>query len=194
MKRRMFVILLVVVAVVLVVLASALPSFPVAAQVGPAVMFSASVDPAVAGQNHTITVTMSDTNLLPFANEPTDDAAYTARNLTGVPCGETYPMGVALYQGRYTLQNLSAKSYLPVVDEFTYWFCGPTFVGAPFKLAPFWTDTQTMGLAGYWTAGETRYPDGGVSMGVLHPFAPGEYTLVTGDAWGHVQVLYFRVV
>ena len=181
------------VAVLVLALASALPAFPVIAQVGPAVMFSASVSPATAGPNQTIRVTLSDANLLPFANEPPGDAALKAHNLTGGPCGETYPMGVALYQGRYTLQNLSSKSYLPVVDEFTPWFC-TEISGVPFKLAPFSMETRTMDLAGYWTAGETQHPGGGVSIGVLHPFAPGEYTLVAGDAWGHIALAYFSVV
>jgi hypothetical protein len=28
---------------------------------------------------------------------------------------------------------------------------------------------------------------------VLHPFLPGVYTLVAGDEWGHIKVLYFQV-
>lgn len=155
-------------------------------------MFRSSVSPTIARQNETIRVSMSDTNLFPFANAPSDDAGYRALNLTGEPCGETYPMGVALYQGLYTLQNLSSAHYLPVVDEFTFWSC-PAMSGLPFKLAPFWTDAQSLNLLGYWTAGETLHPGGGVSLGVLHPFTPGVYTLICGDAWGHVQVLYFQV-
>ena len=190
-SRRGLVAVLTVTVVVLFISASAFPSFPVSAQVGPAFIFNSSVTPVIAGQNETIRVKMSDTNLLPFANAPSDDARYRALNLTGEPCGGTYPMGVALYQGRYTLQNLSSAHYLWVVDAFTFWSC-PAMSGQPFKLAPFWTDTQSLDLQGYWTAGETPHPGGGVSMGVLHPFTPGVYTLICGDAWGHVQVLYFR--
>jgi hypothetical protein len=30
-------------------------------------------------------------------------------------------------------------------------------------------------------------------MGVVHPFLPGEYTVVVGDAWGHTVLKYFQV-
>ena len=179
--------------IVLLVLASILSIMPVAAQVGPAVVFNASLSPVMAGHNQTIRVTLSDTNLLPLPNEPSGGDAFRARNLTGEPCGATWPMGVALYQGRFTLQNLSTSKYLPVVDEFTPWNC-PEISNVPFKLTPFWTDAQTMDLSGYWTSGEHQHPGGGVSLGMLHPFAPGEYTLIAGDAWGHAKILYFRVV
>ena len=146
----------------------------------------------VVGLNQSITVTLSDSNLLIWPNEPSDEAAYSARNLTGGFCDGVYPMGVAVYQGKYVLQNLSGRNFLPVTDEFTILFC-PAELGPLFRLAPFSSDTQTLTLAGYWTQGATPQPGGGASMGVLHPFAAGEYTLVAGDAWGHVQVLYFQV-
>jgi hypothetical protein len=28
---------------------------------------------------------------------------------------------------------------------------------------------------------------------VLHPFVPGVYTVVAGDEWGHIKILYFQV-
>ena len=192
-SRKRLAVALLVIAMIVLIMASASPAFPTSAQVSQAVMFSASVSPATAAWNQTIKVSLSDTNLLPFANSPSDDARYRELNLTGEPCGGTYPMGVALYQGRYTLQSLSSENYLPVVDVFSYYSC-PLMSGAPFKLAPFWTDRQSMDLVGYWTAGETSHPGGGVSLGVLHPFPPGVYTLIAGDAWGHVQVLYFQIV
>ncbi len=170
----------------------AFPSYTYAFKASPAIGFDASLNATSVVQNQTVRLTLSDINYLPFPNQPSDTGIFRAMNLSSGPCGFASPFGVATYQGRYTLENLSMAKKVEVFDVFSVYFCGPIATG-PYRLAPLQTVTRHVDLSGYWTSGETKHPGGGVSEGILHPFPPGVYTLVAADAWGHVKVLYFQV-
>ena len=170
------------------------PSYTYAFQASPAVSSGASLNSTSVAQNQTVRVTLTDTNFLPFPNEPSDGGIIRSMNLSTSPCGGLYPFGVAAYQGRYTLANISAAKKVEVFDVFSAYFCPAMIIGEVYRLGPSMTDTQNVDMSGYWTNGLTRRPGGGVSQGVLHPFPRGTYTLVVADAWGHVETLYFQVV
>jgi len=177
----------------LVVSLEAFPSYTYAFQASPAVGFGASLNTTSAAQNQTLRLTVSDTNFLPFPNEPSDSEIFSSMNLSTGPCRGLYPFGVAAYQGRYTLANISAPSKVEVFDVFSVYMC-PELSGGVYRLGPFQTATNDVDMSGYWTNGLTQHPGGGVSQGVLHPFPLGTYTLVIADAWGHSEILYFQVV
>jgi hypothetical protein len=190
-KPALVIVLLVLTAVV--VSLEAFPSYTYAFQVSSSVGFSATLNATSVAENQTVRVTLSDTNFLPFPNEPSDDGIFRSMNLSATPCGGLYPFGVAAYQGRYALANISAAAKLEVFDVFSTYFC-PLIIGGTYRLGAFQTATQHADMSGFWTNGLTQHPGGGVSMGVFHPFPRGTYTLVTADAWGHVAILYFQVV
>lgn len=114
--------------------------------------------------------------------------------MTDNPCGGTYPLGIAVFQGRYALDNISSARAIAIYDIYSGYFCGAMTIANSFTFGPLQGVSRYVDLGGYWTAGETAHPGGGVSEGVLHPFVPGVYTLVAGDGWGHIKILYFQVV
>ncbi len=192
-RKPALVVVLLVVAALLVSL-EAFPSYTYTFQSSPAVSFGASLNSTSVSQNQTVRITLTDTNLLPFPNEPSDGEIFRAMNLSTSPCGFRYPFGVAAYEGRYTLANLSAAKKVEVFDVFSVYFCPAVISGEVYRLGSFQTVTKYVDMSGYWTNGLTQHPGGGVSQGVLHSFLPGTYTLVVADAWGHTKVLYFQVV
>jgi hypothetical protein len=159
-----------------------------------AISVSASLSSTDVGQNQTIKVTVSDVNGLRFPNELPLSGNWRVQNLSMGPCSfyEYYPYGIALYQGKYTLDNLSSATSIAIYAP-GFYGCGAASFTNSFTFKPLQNVSSYVELRGYWTKGETTLPGGLISEGVLHPFLPGQYTVVAGDEWGHAQVLYFRV-
>ncbi len=182
--------------VAVVAVVGALEAFPFqtyAFQAPEAVGFSVLTNSTTLAPGQTLGLAMKDTNYLPFPNEPPGGFVFLDRmNLSSGFCGSIYPFGVAAYAGDYSLGNVSSATQVQVFDVFGYFLCPLISIG-PFALSPFRSVTKTAHIDGYWTAGQTQAPGGGFSEGVFHPFAPGEYTLVVGDGWGHTAVVHFRV-
>ncbi len=157
-----------------------------------ALQFSASLDFTVLTQNQTVFVNFSDrnplwqVNSLPFAQE-----WRVANASTGV-CDQLSPFGVAVYEGRHDLSNISSARQLEIEAPGLY-SCPPAWAGGAWKVAPMHALSRQYGLLGYWTPGWTQLPGGGVTEGVFHHFQPGTYTLYAGDEWGHYRMLYFTV-
>lgn len=193
-RRKPILIAVLLIIAALFVSLEAFPPYTYSFQVASAVGFGATINATSVAQNQTVRVTLSDYNFLPFPNEPSDSGIFRAMNLSVSPCGGLYPFGIAAYQGRHILANLSTAKKVEVFDVFSVYFCPAMIVGEVYRLAPFQTVTQYVDMSGYWTDGWTQHPGGGVSEGVLHPFPSGVYTLVIADAWGHTEILYFRVV
>ncbi len=158
-----------------------------------AISIGASLTPTEAAQNQTIKVTVSDRNNLRFADGLPISDNFRVQNLSSSPCGGLFPFAVAVFQGRYDLGNISYAKPIEIFDDFSAYFCPAMIFTNTFTFKAQQNVTRQVDLNGYWTAGETQHPGGGVSEGVLHPFLPGEYTLAAGDEWGHVQILYFQV-
>ena len=178
----------------LVVSLEVLPWYTYAFEATPAVSFGASLNSTSVAPNQTVRVTITDTNFLPFPNEPSDGGIFRAMNLSVSPCGGLYPFGIAAYQGRHTMANLSTARKVEVFDVFSAYFCPLMISGEVYRVGPFQTVTKTVDMSGYWTYGLTQHPGGGASQGVFHPLPIGNYTQVIAVAWGHTELLYFRVV
>ena len=154
-----------------------------------AISVSASLNPTEVGQNQTIKVTVSDVNGLRIPNELPLSGDWRVQNLSMGPCASytAYPYGIGVYQGRYTVDNISSAKSM-VIYAPGFYGCGGFSFSNSFTFKPLQNASSYVELKGYWTAGETP-----ISEGVLHPFLQGEYTVVAGDEWGHVDILYFQV-
>jgi len=154
-----------------------------------AISIGVSLNSTDVSQNQTIKVTVSDRNNLRFADELPLSGDWRVQNLSMGPCASytANPYGIAVYQGRYAIDNISSAKSMVIYAPGFYGCPGFSFSNS-FTFKPLQNATSYVELKGYWTAGETP-----ISEGVLHPFLPGEYTLVAGDEWGHVDILYFLV-
>ena len=182
------IVLIAVVAVATIVLFLAFFTFHDQSGVG----FGASLNATTITQNQTVRVNLYDWNTLDFKNSLPESDGLRALNLSSGPCGGLYPTGIAVYEGAYDLNNYSSTSPLAIYAPGIY-SCPLEVISNSFTFAPLQNITAYVDLSGYWTPGETLHPGGGASDGVLHPFLPGVYTVITGDAWGRTKLLYFRV-
>jgi hypothetical protein len=159
-----------------------------------AVSISASLNATVVGANQTIKVTVTDRNTLRLPNELPLSGNWRVQNLSLGPCYPyaSYPFGIAVFQGRYVLSNISSAKTLVIYAPGIY-NCPSEGIASSFGFEPLQNTSSYVNLQGYWTTGETPNQYGGFSQGVLHPFLPGEYTVAAGDEWGHVEILYFQV-
>jgi hypothetical protein len=188
-SKRIVAVLVLILLLALVASLEIFPSQTYAFSSPSTVGFTASLNSTAIAQNQTLRVTLTDTNYLPFPNEPLSSS--TLNNVSMSPCGFSYPFGVNAYQGRYVQANISAAKPLKVFNEFGLFSCPIIRIGV-YRLGPFQSDTKHVDIVGYWTNGQTPQP-GGFSMGVLHPFPPATYTLLVADTWGHTELLYFQV-
>ena len=159
-----------------------------------AVSISASLNSTDVGQNQTIKVTVSDVNGLRIPNELPLSGDWRVQNLSMGPCFAytAYPYGIAVYQGRYAIDNISSAKSMAIYAPGIY-HCPSESIANSFTFKPLQNASSYVDLRGFWTAGVTPNQYGGFTEGVLYPFPPGEYTVVAGDEWGHVAILYFQV-
>jgi len=92
---------------------------------------------------------------------------------------------VAVFQGSYGLDNVLSGKELDVYDPFAINGCGSLALGNSFMFKPGQNVTASSQFNGYYTG--QRADDS------VHQFPPGEYTVLAGDAWGHMEVLHFEV-
>jgi DNA-binding transcriptional ArsR family regulator len=158
-----------------------------------AVGFGASLNATTIAENQTVRVYLADWNTLDFTNSPSLSDGLRAQNLSLGLCSGTDPLGIAVYEGVYGLDNVTSATPISFYAPGTYYSCGLSVVTNSFVFQPLQNITAYVDLQGYWTAGETTHPGGGISDGMLHPFLPGVYTVITGDEWGHTKAIYFYV-
>lgn len=158
------------------------------------VRITAFLSATTVAQNQTIRVIVTEQNDLPVTNVLPLSEDWRVQNLSMGPCWSdaVFPFGIALYQGRYGIDNISSARPLEIYAPGVY-SCPDLKGGDSITFAPLQAVTDFVDLRGYWTEGFTASP-GGFFEGVLHPFLPGEYTLVAGDEWGHLQILHFQVM
>jgi hypothetical protein len=164
-----------------------------------AISLGASLNSTNVSQNQTIRVTASDRNSLRFADELPLSEDWGVQNLTLGACvfPAVYPFGVAIFQGKYTPDNVSSAKSLLLYPDFPgeVYSCPSAYISRDYiKFRPLQNISLSMRFSGYYTYGFTPVPGlPGGTLGIHHPFAPGEYTLVAGDEWGHVKMSYFQV-
>jgi hypothetical protein len=191
MKRRTLLLLsvaIVAVAAVAIVLASS--SSTVHDQ--GAIRFGASLNATTIAQGQAVRVYLENWNTGDSRNSLPMGNGLQALNLTSGPCAGLYPAGIAVYQGAYDLSNFSSASALTIYPSGSLG-CPAESITNSFTFEPLQNVTANTDLSGYFTSGSTPQVDGGATTGVLEPFSPGVYTVITGNAWGTTKVLYFHV-
>jgi hypothetical protein len=147
-------------------------------------------------------INVSEYNTAPTHDNVTKGDLWPAQGLSAGSCeGEgssPYPYGIAVYQGTYSLANLSAATRLSIFDSDVpcpaipqiFWYdFQPNSVNASVRLSwagdtyvESWLFSTSIPLTGYYNQ----------SSG-LAPFPPGSYTVLAGDEWGASAIVYFQV-
>jgi len=157
-----------------------------------ALSLGASLNATVVAPNQTISLRMTDTNTLYFHDVLAFSSGWRLKNLSVPPC-DSSPFGIGVYQGRYTLGNISSATSLAYYPQgLAYFGCSIEWTNS-FNFGPRQTINDSAEIHGYFTPGYTTLPGGGETWGIFHPYKPGTYTVAVGDEWGHVVLLYFRV-
>lgn len=161
-----------------------------------ALKLSASLNSTSIVRNATVGVRVSEVNGLRIPDALPLSGDWAVKTLTQGECANygVYPFGFAVFQGAYGIRNATSAVALPLQPPGAFYSCPIALAGgASTRFAPLANITLSTSFAGYYTSGYTELPGGGTAPGVLHHFAPGEYTVVVGDEWGHAQFLHFRV-
>ncbi|MGD0329864.1 MAG: hypothetical protein ABSB40_05360 [Nitrososphaeria archaeon] len=122
----------------------------------------------------------------------------SAPGLSLTPCPNVqYPLGVAIYRGHFTNQNISTATSL--------WMFGPAscplYVMAVdgYRFLP----NSNLAFPMFQNSTSTSQPmrmgadfnlSGHYVNGTLKVFPAGEYTVVSGTMWGDIAVLHFTVI
>jgi hypothetical protein len=119
-------------------------------------------------------------------------------------CGtESYPFGVSVFQGSYTVANLSSATPLELNDPNTQVIgCMPPVSNV--TAYDFKSSSDIATLDGDAINGSTTFEMsaeviGGINWvgnppnAVQQYFEPGVYTVVGGDEWGNMVILHFTV-
>ena len=122
------------------------------------------------------------------------------------PCGSSSPVGLAILQGHYGLNNFTEGKVLTLYDTGIAYLC--TSVGPPARYLfspssnsaeafdsqgdPMGNQSMTIDLltSGYWTGGYGAGPPGPAQF---HPFK-GLYTVIAADEWGAGATWGFIVI
>ncbi|MDE1853884.1 MAG: hypothetical protein KGI38_09095 [Thaumarchaeota archaeon] len=117
------------------------------------------------------------------------------QGLSWGPCdGGTYPFGIAIFRGYYTLSNISgAKNVLTYGME----FC----VFHPDETAPSINPMSSLSPQSLPDLGQVYAMQGSTlnagnftsSVNSIGSNKPGVYTVVAGDEWGDIAILHFYV-
>ncbi len=156
--------------------------------------FSLSVNPMIVKQNQSVAIDITLNN----TSQDTIFKAYNSRltmdMLTRGPCDWLEPFGIAMFEGNYSLDNIKDGKPISLWAGGTYncqmitYITGYSWQPSSDKV------TETGGLN---YAREMKYHDsfGGFygDNNTVHKFAPGEYTVVAGDEWGHLAMQHFIV-
>ncbi|HEV2139341.1 MAG TPA: hypothetical protein VGR53_10925 [Nitrososphaerales archaeon] len=152
-----------------------------------------------------IQVSVSMVNLITQYNQVSAGSNWptASRNLTTtLGCGTLYyPMGIAIVSGHYSSGNISSSnslylsnpslpSHCPnVPSQIDYYRFSPsTQIAEPGPSMGPIPMSGTIRLSGYWTGKPSVH-----NSGVFHYFNPGIYTILAGDEWGDMAILYFVV-
>jgi len=160
----------------------------------------------IPGGNGTFTITAEEANLLSSVNNvtqgsewkyPTDQLDPFNNCAPGVS-----PVGFAVFQGYYGMNNYTTGEALPLYDTATLVSCTVNYFPNMYLFQPksdnvsVYNDRQfrvnttasvSALVSGYWTGGQ-----GLTSPATFNAFA-GSYTVLGADEWGNVLLLHFSV-
>jgi hypothetical protein len=166
---------------------------------------SLSLDSTTYQPGQQVDIVIDEKNTLGITNKLNASEKWPVRGIRVGPCGTlNYPFGVAIFQGNYTVANVSSATPLQIYEPgiyhcpmilagiFSYGFQPLSDTAAIFQMpesdAAFTLEMKTEfepAPTGYWT--------GNVQNTTLTDFEPGVYTVVAGDEWGALVVLHFTV-
>jgi hypothetical protein len=147
----------------------------------------------------TLAINVTEFNPSSHAVNATGANGWAIQGLTVGPCGSNTPLGLGVYQGHYTMSNISAAKELQIYNPGVY-ACPARFPISSFLFQAN-SDNATLGGActpqcattlpmtgeetasGYWTSAGSP----------IQQFPPGPYTVAAGDEWGTLVLLYFQV-
>jgi hypothetical protein len=142
-------------------------------------------------------VKVSEFNTRSVANNVTKADLWSVQGLSLGACAtegySIYPFGVAVYQGKYTVANLSEGTPLQIFPEVPCPMLLRLVTGYLFQPL---NDSAVIlpssgSLATPMNANVTV--DGEYSGGSLQPLSPGVYTVAAGDEWGALEAIQFTV-
>lgn len=161
-----------------------------------------SLNETTIAPGQTIGITVYEHNTLQGTNNVSASESWPVSSLSVGPCGvTTMPMGIALYQGNWSMLTISGQQPLQLYKPGPY-YCpaimggvrayvfqpasGEAQVIGPCSPNPCYSSnmSSTIDVKGSW----------GTSLIQFSDFTPGVYTVVAGDEWGSVVVLRFEVV
>jgi hypothetical protein len=152
-----------------------------------------------------VMVTAGEWNTLTATNEAAAGRSWPVSGLAMGPCGVlNYPIGVALYSGYYTENDIFTATPLRLYDPKALYRCPvivssiSSYVFQPSSdiadvygscdTGPCLDDLKiggTLTYAGFWTDGQDS---------TFSNFTPGTYTVVCGDEWGTLILIHFIVL
>jgi len=160
-----------------------------------------SMNETTIAPGQTIGITVYERNTFQKTNNVSASDGWPVSGLSVGPCGvTTMPMGIALYQGNWSMLTNSGAQPLQLYKPGPY-YC-PAIMGGvrAYVFQPTSVQAQVIGpcspnpcfisnmsstidARGYWSTGLIQFSD----------FSPGVYTVVAGDEWGNVLLLRFEV-
>jgi hypothetical protein len=165
---------------------------------------SISINPQLIKPGYPIHIVITESNILSKRNNLHISDKWPIKGLSDGICGtENFPFGVAVFQGDYTVDNISTATPLilenpniivqgcmPTVFNITAYNFKPSSDIAVLDGDAPDSDT-TFEMSSDITAGICWV--GSRPDAVQQFFAPGVYTVVAGDEWGALVVLHFTV-
>ena len=156
-----------------------------------------SVNTTNLNSGEALQISLSEYNTLATTNDVSSEKNWGVDGLTLGACPNVYvqPFGVAVFQGRYTAQNISQATSLDIfapvdcpmyIRLITGYIFLPDSINAAVMPVCYLTPATPMSanitVNGIYTRGNQ-----------LNPLIPGVYTIVAGDEWGNLEFLYIKV-
>ena len=165
---------------------------------------SISVNPQLIKPGYPIHIVITESNTLLKMNNLDISDKWPMSGLSVGSCGtESYPFGVSVFQGSYTVANLSSATPLELNDPNTQVIgCMPpvsNVTAYDFKSSSYIATLDGDAINGSTTFEMSAEVIGGINWvgnppnAVQQYFEPGVYTVVGGDEWGNMVILHFTV-
>jgi len=163
------------------------------------------IDATIYRPGEEVTITIDEKNTLSTQNNVPTAEKWSISGLSVNPCGtDAFPLGIAIFQGNYTVKNISSATPLNIYNPIETWICSPRPAIKEYDFLPSndsvaqiidgepnsqtFAMKQSVSASSYWTVTNQN-----LTQYELHDFEPGVYTVVAGDEWGAIVVLHFTV-
>ena len=153
----------------------------------------------------TVMVTAGEWNTRTMLNEVAAGGRWPVQGLAMGPCGTlNYPMGVALYAGYYTEDNIYSATPLRLYDPKALYHC-PMILSSisSYNFQPSSYNADVYGscepnpcIANFNVSGTIAYTGFWLDDqdSTFSNFVPGIYTAACGDEWGTLILIHFLVL